>query len=296
MTAGVAWPGRFSRLDDGWLCLSCTENQHIRGLYLNRSILVFFRAHELMSKFNASLVFVCNTCVSRFRRAANRRAVSVPRSPQNQLPAGARRRWCYSGGMDATARVHRGPCAAAAWPLSGRAQQSLPTIGYLHALSREINRDFLNAFQSGLSDGGFVEGKNVAIEYRCAEAHFDRLPELANGLVAKRVNLIATAGGSASAIAAKAATSTTPIVFMNRGRAKNRRSRRRPKPGWCLWRATKPRTTAIRMNLDDAPPGMPRARTWTRGRAQASGAFGPGYRVQDPRQGGNQAAQGALLS
>jgi hypothetical protein len=76
----------------------------------------------------------------------------------------------------------------------------LPTIGYLHALSREINRDFLNAFQSGLSGGGFVEEKNVAIENRFAEAHFDRLPELANELVAKLVNLIATAGGTADAM------------------------------------------------------------------------------------------------
>jgi putative ABC transport system substrate-binding protein len=102
---------------------------------------------------------------------------------------------------------------AAAWPMVLRAEPS-PVVGYLHALSRDISAEVIKAFQSGLSESGYVEGKNIVIEYRFADGRFDRLPQLASDLVGKHVSLIATSGGSASAIAAKAATSTTPIVCM----------------------------------------------------------------------------------
>src|ERR1700704_3046515 len=103
---------------------------------------------------------------------------------------------------------------AAAWPLVARAQQRLPVIGFLGQETPERFADRLQAFRQGLNDTGYVEGRNVAIEYRWADGQFARLPELAADLVRRGVSLIAATGGSVSARAAKTVTSTIPILFI----------------------------------------------------------------------------------
>ena len=103
--------------------------------------------------------------------------------------------------------------AAAAWPATARAQQPMPVIGFLSSQTHDAIADFLRAFRRGLKDIGYVEGENVAIEYRWADDQIDRLPALTAELVRQRVAVIAASGGPTSEAAAKA-TTTIPIVFM----------------------------------------------------------------------------------
>jgi putative ABC transport system substrate-binding protein len=103
---------------------------------------------------------------------------------------------------------------AAAWPMTARAQQSsMPVIGFLFTSSPDTNPDRLRGFQRGLKESGYIEGENVAVASRSAEGQYDRLPALAADLVRRQVAVIC-AGGDQSALAAKAATTTIPIVFL----------------------------------------------------------------------------------
>jgi putative ABC transport system substrate-binding protein len=106
--------------------------------------------------------------------------------------------------------------AAAVWPLAARAQQAaMPVVGYFSARSPATDGPMLSAFRQGLNDTGFVEGRNVAMEFRWAEGRSDRLLELAHDLVHHKVAVIVTTGGESTARAVKAATSTIPIVFIS---------------------------------------------------------------------------------
>jgi len=101
---------------------------------------------------------------------------------------------------------------AAAWPLATPAQHAMPVIGFMSSRSPEDSAHLLEAFRRGLREGGFTDGENVAIEFRWARGDYSRLPTLAAELVSRRVNVISALGGPPSALAAKRATSTVPIV------------------------------------------------------------------------------------
>src|SRR5262249_18093520 len=110
--------------------------------------------------------------------------------------------------------------AAATWPLAARAQQSVPVIGFLSSRSPGESAQLVAAFRQGLKETDYLEGRNVHISFRWAEGRYDRLPELAAELVEARVAVIASVGGTPSALAAKSATNTIPIGAITNGPVK----------------------------------------------------------------------------
>src|SRR5262245_25380240 len=104
--------------------------------------------------------------------------------------------------------------STAAWPLAARAQPAVPVIGFLSSRSAEESAGHVRAFQQGLNALGYVDGRNVTIDYRWAEGHYERLKAFAVELAARSVTVIVATGGNVSATAAKTATAMIPIVFI----------------------------------------------------------------------------------
>jgi putative ABC transport system substrate-binding protein len=104
--------------------------------------------------------------------------------------------------------------AAVSWPSALRAQQSMPVIGILHSGSADAFSKQIAVLRQGLKDGGYIEGQNVAIEFRWANSRADISPKLVDDLIRRQVAVIVALGGNAPALAAKAATTTIPIVFV----------------------------------------------------------------------------------
>src|SRR5262245_8378286 len=103
---------------------------------------------------------------------------------------------------------------AATWPFAARAQQpAIPLVGFMSARSPDDSTHLMAAFHQGMTEGGFVEGQNVRFEFRWARGEYDRLPKMAADLIGRRVQVLVAVGGEPSALAAKRATSTIPIVF-----------------------------------------------------------------------------------
>ena len=104
--------------------------------------------------------------------------------------------------------------STAAWPVVARAQQAaVPVIGFLNSASPQAWENYVAAFRAGLKEAGYVDGQNVTIEFRWAEGNYDRLPGMAADLVRRKVAVLVSTGGEPSVLAAKAATTTIPIVF-----------------------------------------------------------------------------------
>jgi len=106
---------------------------------------------------------------------------------------------------------------AAAWPLPAQAQQTTPVVGFLSALGRNDRPNLTDAFRRGLAEAGYVEGRNVTIEYRFADNQHSRLPMLVAELVDRKVAVISAGGAGTAVLAAKAATTSVPIVFLTGG-------------------------------------------------------------------------------
>ena len=102
---------------------------------------------------------------------------------------------------------------AATWPLAASTQPDLPVIGFLNSVSPQPFANYVAGFRAGLKETGYIDGRNVTIEFRWAEGHYDRLPEMAADLVRRKVAVLVSTGGEPSVLAAKAATTTIPIVF-----------------------------------------------------------------------------------